>query len=75
MTTVMADLHAGEALTAREVEVLQAASDGEAYDEIAARLYVSKETIKSHRRLINGKLEARNGTHAVAIGIRRGLIR
>lgn len=73
--TTAALLHAGDALTVREVEVLQWAANGESYAAIAARLHVTEETIKSHQKKINGKLGARNGTNAVAIGVRRGLIR
>ena len=73
--TVAALIHDGKALTPREVEVLEALAQGESSRATGARLYLSEETIKSHRKNINGKLKARNGTHAVAIGIRRGLIR
>ena len=75
MTTIAALLHAGKELTAREIEVLQAMAEGESAFQTGARLYVSEETIKSHRKNIIGKLEARNGANAVAIGVRRGLIR
>ena len=61
-------------LTAREVEILQAAADGEWGTETAARLWLSHETIKSHRKAILLHLDVPNITAAVAKGIRAGII-
>lgn len=60
--------------TARELEVLQLISDGLANREIGTRLFLSEETVKSHVRHILAKLTARSRAHAVALGLRRGLI-
>lgn len=62
------------ALTATELEHLQAAADGETIPDTARRLWVSPQTVKFHRSHIFRKLDARNITHAVAIGIRRGIV-
>lgn len=61
-------------LTAREVEILQLVADGFENDEISTQLYISKETVKTHVRRLLQKLDARSRTHAVSVGLRRGLI-
>ena len=64
----------GQDPTVREVEVLQLIADGLANREIGNRLFLSEETVKSHVRHLLAKLHARSRAHAVAIGLRRGLI-
>ena len=61
--------------TNREVQVLQLISDGLVNREIGVRLYLSEETVKSHVRHLLAKLQARSRAHAVAIGLRRGIIK
>ena len=61
-------------LTERECEVLQLAANGFCTKEIADALHVTPDTIETHSRNIIKKLEARNMKHAVAIGIRKGII-
>ena len=63
-----------EALTPREVEVLQLLAAGLGNKEIAPRLGISEHTVKFHVASIMGKLEASSRTEAVTLGIRRGLI-
>lgn len=63
-----------DALTPREVDVLRLVAGGNANKEIAARLLLTEETVKSHIRNILAKLSAHDRTHAVAIGLRRGII-
>jgi DNA-binding NarL/FixJ family response regulator len=63
-----------DALTPREVDVLRWAAKGNANKEIAAQLSLTEETVKSHMRNILAKLEAKDRTHAVAIGVKRGII-
>jgi NarL family two-component system response regulator YdfI len=63
-----------EALTAREVEVLQLLASGLGNKEIASRLRISEHTVKFHVASIMGKLGAASRTEAVTVGIRRGLI-
>ena len=60
--------------TARELEVLQHIADGLANREIGTKLFLSEETVKSHVRHLLAKLNARSRAHAVAVGLRRGLI-
>jgi len=47
---------------------------GPSYKEIAAQLSLTEETVKSHIRNILAKLGANDRTHAVAIGLKRGII-
>ena len=63
-----------DALTPREVDVLRLVAKGNANKEIAAQLSLTEETVKSHIRNILAKLEANDRTHAVAIGVKRGII-
>src|SRR5580658_9073232 len=63
-----------EALSKREVEVLQKVAGGKRNSDIATLLFISEETVKGHIKHIMGKLGASDRTEAVAIGIRRGLI-
>lgn len=61
-------------LTSREVEVLQLIAGGNANKEIAAQLFVTEETVKSRVKSILTKLGANDRTHAVMIGLKRGII-
>jgi len=61
-------------LTKREIEVLQLIADGLINKQIAQRLYVSPETVKSAIEVIREKLSATNRTHAACIAVRNGLI-
>jgi DNA-binding NarL/FixJ family response regulator len=65
---------ADAALTARELEVLQLVASGFANKEISARLYINEETTKTHVKNILAKLGARDRTHAVSLGLKRGII-
>jgi len=62
-----------EPLSEREIEVLQLIAEGLTNPEIAARLYLSLNTVKVHTRNIYGKLGVNNrtqaGTRAKALGI------
>lgn len=61
-------------LTARETEVLRLVSVGNSNKQIARTLTITQETAKSHIRNIMTKLGARDRTHAVTLGLRRGMI-
>ncbi|WP_348641823.1 response regulator transcription factor [Terriglobus albidus] len=63
-----------EALSRREIEVLQQISKGNRNCDIAELLFISEETVKGHIKHIMGKLGASDRTEAVAIGVRRGII-
>ena len=68
--------HMGEeTLTARELEVLQQVAGGNRNRDIAGQLFISEETVKVHIKHIMEKLGARDRTEAVAIALRRGIIR
>ncbi len=70
----LAEHSTDHALTPREVDVLRLVAKGNANKEIAAELSLTEETVKSHVRNILAKLEAKDRTHAVAIGVKRGII-
>jgi DNA-binding CsgD family transcriptional regulator len=61
-------------LTGREREVLVLLAQGLQLDEIAARLGIGSETVRTHVRKAGERLGAANRTHAVAIAIRQKLI-
>jgi DNA-binding NarL/FixJ family response regulator len=63
-----------DALTPREIDVLRLIAEGNANKIIAAELSLTEETVKSHIRNILSKLGAHDRTHAVAIGLKRGII-
>ena len=63
-----------EILTQREREILQLLADGMSNADVAQRLYISPETVKSHVRHILAKLEAETRTQAVAIALREAMI-
>jgi DNA-binding NarL/FixJ family response regulator len=61
-------------LTAREREILQLLADGMSNSDVAVKLFISQETVKSHVRHILTKLEADTRTQAVAIALREAII-
>jgi DNA-binding NarL/FixJ family response regulator len=67
--------HSGEeALTPKELEVLRLIAAGNANKEIAAHLSITEESVKSRVKNILDKLGARDRTHAVTVGLKRGII-
>ena len=67
--------HTGEdELTGREIDVLRLISAGNANKEIAAQLDLAEDTVKRHVTNILSKLRANDRTHAVTIGLKRGII-
>jgi len=67
--------HTGEdELTSREIEVLRLIAAGNANKEIAAQLDLAEDTVKRHVTNILSKLRANDRTHAVTIGLKRGII-
>ena len=64
----------GDAHGQREREILQLLADGMSNADVAAKLFISQETVKSHVRHILAKLEADTRTHAVAIALRESII-
>ena len=63
-----------EALTPREVQVLELLAEGLPNKAIATRLNISDQTVKFHVSAICGKLGAANRTDAVRRAVRRGWI-
>lgn len=61
-------------LTPREAEVLSLLADGLSNKQIAARLGISTNTVKTHLELVFEKLEVSTRAEAVAVAVRRGLL-
>lgn len=64
-----------DALTARELEVLELAASGLSNRDLARRLLVSEATVKTHLHHAFTKLGADNRQTAIATAVKRGLIR
>ena len=62
-------------LSKHEHQVLEYLANGKSNKEIGAILYVSELTIKVHVRSILEKLDAKGRSEAIAIAVKRGLIR
>lgn len=65
---------AGEALSARELEVLSLVARGASNKEIARSLHLSEATVKSHLIHLFGKLGVTDRTAAVTVALERGLL-
>lgn len=74
VATELAMHTAEDQLTERELEVLKLIAKGNANKEIAAQLAVAEDTVKKHVTSILEKLAANDRTHAVTIGLQRGII-
>jgi DNA-binding NarL/FixJ family response regulator len=70
----LAEHSAQEALSPLEVRVLGLIANGHTNKEIAAKLSVTEEAVKSQVRNILSKLGTDDRTHAAVIGLRRGII-
>jgi DNA-binding NarL/FixJ family response regulator len=66
---------AEEALTSREIEVLTQVAKGASNAAIAADLFISEATVKTHLIHIFGKLGVDDRTAAVVTALERGIIR
>src|SRR3954449_13609752 len=65
---------AEQSLSEREREILQLLAEGFHTEEVARRIGLSVETVKSDTKRVIAKLQADTRTHAVAIALRRALI-
>jgi DNA-binding NarL/FixJ family response regulator len=74
MPSFLAGRDREDMLTGREREILQLLADGMSNADVAGKLFISQETVKSHVRHILTKLEADTRTHAVAIALREAII-
>jgi DNA-binding NarL/FixJ family response regulator len=63
-----------EDLTTRELDVLRLIRDGYRNKQIADQLSISENTVNFHIKNLMDKLQANDRTHAVTIGLRRGLL-
>jgi DNA-binding NarL/FixJ family response regulator len=70
----LVDTRSGNAITAREVDVLKLVARGNSNALIAAALGLSSETIKGYMSSILLKLQARDRAHAVMIALERGIL-
>ena len=61
-------------ITPRELEILELIAQGLSNREIAGKLFVSENTVKTHSSRLFDKLGARRRTQAVQIGKEMGLI-
>jgi LuxR family maltose regulon positive regulatory protein len=63
-----------EALTRKEVQILELLAQGFSNDGMAEKLFISESTVRTHLRSINTKLHASNRMHALAIARQRRLV-
>ena len=63
-----------DALTPAEVSVLRLIAEGNSNKQIGDELSISEETVKGRVKSILSKLNANDRTHAVMIGLKRGII-
>jgi LuxR family maltose regulon positive regulatory protein len=68
------DQSASASLTEREQEVLGLMAGGMKYEEIAARLFISLNTVRSHVKAIYAKFGVDNRTRAIEMGRQRRIL-
>lgn len=71
----MTGVKRGDALTDRELQVVQAFADGNDYADTGHLLRLSEYTVKSHAQRIYVKLGARGRAHAVALAFHGRLLK
>jgi DNA-binding NarL/FixJ family response regulator len=64
-----------EALTTREIEILEQVARGRSNREIGAALFISEATVKTHLLHIFAKLAVQDRTEAVTVALHRGIFR
>jgi DNA-binding NarL/FixJ family response regulator len=74
VAAALAEHAADDELSPREIEVLRLIAAGNANKQIADKLSIGEATVKSHITTILSKLGANDRTHAVTIGLQRGII-
>ena len=60
--------------TRREMEIIEAMSQGLSNDEISTKLFISVFTVKTHRRNLMEKAKARNSAHLVRKCFEEGIL-
>jgi DNA-binding NarL/FixJ family response regulator len=68
------ETHGNSTLSRREQEILALLADGLINKQIAARLGISTNTVKTHLELLFGKLGVTTRAEAVATAVKRGLL-
>ena len=71
----LAESMARPELTKRELQILEYIANGRSNKEIGQILFISEHTVKTHVKSILAKLDAIGRTEAIAVGIKRGLIK
>jgi DNA-binding NarL/FixJ family response regulator len=67
--------HTGDLpLSDREMQVLRLVAAGNSNKKVGFHLSINEETVKGHLKNILSKLEASDRTHAVTLGLKRGII-
>jgi DNA-binding NarL/FixJ family response regulator len=66
--------HGRPILTRRQRQILQLYADGHSTAQVAKRLGLSAETVRTHTKAILARLRARDRAHAVALALRTSLI-
>jgi DNA-binding NarL/FixJ family response regulator len=74
VATQMAHHTAADGLSDREIEVLKLVAVGNSNKRIGGLLFITEETVKGHVKSILSKLGANDRTHAVTLGLNRGII-
>jgi DNA-binding NarL/FixJ family response regulator len=74
IATEIAEHVADDALTEREIQILQRVAAGKSNKLIAVELDISEGTVKTHMKSILPKLYASDRTHAVMIALKRGIL-
>jgi len=70
----LAEHVAEDELSSREIDVLRLIAAGNSNKQIANLLFIGEATVKSHVTNILSKLNANDRSHAVTIGLKRGII-
>ncbi len=70
----LAERMTGPELTNRELDVLRLLMAGKSNKQVAAALFISEGTVKTHVNNILGKLGASDRTQAVTTALKRGLV-
>lgn len=71
----LADRIVRPTLTPRELDVLRLVAKGRTNKELAAAMFVSEETVKTHIKSLFQKLGVHDRVEAVSVSVKRGLIR